>query len=81
VGLVDEERGTTTHPLEPSLDTTLERPVKVDRKSGGSVVCMRTLTASKGHRATSAMSSADALAVRYSEVFHWLAFSSPTRSL
>lgn len=70
-----------TDPDTPSLATTLEIPLNVPRKSGGMVVCMRTLTDSKGHSARSAISSADALAVKYSEVFHRLAFSWPTRSL
>lgn len=56
--------GRVPYPPTPSLETTLEMPVKVDLKSGGMVVCMRTLTASKGHRAMSAINSADALAVR-----------------
>ena len=53
-----------TYPDTPSLETTEEIPLKVPLRSGGMVVCMRTLTASKGHRATSAMNSAEALAVR-----------------
>lgn len=69
------------YPDTPSLEITLESPVNVPLKSGGMVVCMRTLTDSNGQRATSAMNSADALAVRYSEVFHRFAFSTPTRSL
>ena len=53
-----------THPAVPSLAVIVERPLKVPVANGGMVVCMRTLTASKGQRAKSAMNSADALAVR-----------------
>lgn len=70
-----------SYPATPSFETMLEIPLKVDLNSGGIVVCVRTLTASNGQRATSAMSSAEALAVRYNEVFQRLAFSAPTKSL
>lgn len=70
-----------TYPETPSLATTEEIPLKVPRRSGGMVVCMRTLTDSNGQRATSAMNSAEALATRYKDVFHSAARSCPTRSL
>jgi hypothetical protein len=76
---VDSEE-TQTYPATPSLPMTWEIPEKVPLNSGGIVVCVRTLTASNGHRATSAMNSADALAARYTEVFHLWARSGPTRS-
>lgn len=58
------------YPPTPSVDMTSLSPVNVDRKSGGIVVCERTLTDSNGQSATSAISSAEALATRYSDVFH-----------
>jgi hypothetical protein len=51
-------------PAAPSLATTLEIPWKVPVKVGGMVVCMRTLTASKGQSAMSARNSALAEAAR-----------------
>ena len=53
-----------THPATPSEAVTLEIPLKVPVAKGGMVVCIRTLTASNGQRATSAMTSAEALATR-----------------
>jgi len=47
---------------------------------GGIVVCIRTLTASKGQRPTSAMNSAEADAVKYSTVLYLAAASSPANS-
>lgn len=53
-----------TYPDTPSWETTEDIPLNVPLRVGGIVVCMRTLTDSNGHKATSAMSSAEALAVR-----------------
>lgn len=53
-----------TYPAVPSLPVMVEIPLNVPLAKGGMVVCIRTFTASNGHRATSAMSSAVALAVR-----------------
>lgn len=69
-----------TYPATPSLPVMTERPENVPLAKGGMVVCMRTLTASKGQRARSAMNSAEALAARYSEVLYLYARSSPARS-
>lgn len=52
------------YPAVPSFPVTVEIPLNVPLANGGMVVCMRTLTASKGHKAISAMNSADALALR-----------------
>lgn len=53
-----------SYPAVPSFPVMVEIPLNVPLANGGMVVCMRTLTASKGHKATSAMNSADALALR-----------------
>lgn len=52
------------YPAVPSFPVMVEIPLNVPLANGGIVVCMRTFTASKGHKATSAMNSADALALR-----------------
>jgi len=69
------------HPAVPSFPVMVVIPAKVPVVNGGMVVCIRTLTASNGQSATSAINSADALAVRYREVFQRRALSSPTMSL
>src|SRR5690348_8901266 len=56
-------------------------PEKVPVAKGGMVVCILTLIASNGQRATSAMSSADADAARYTAVLYFCAASGPTTSL
>lgn len=53
-----------SYPAVPSLPVIIEIPLNVPLAKGGIVVCIRTLTASKGQRATSAIISAEALAVR-----------------
>lgn len=53
-----------SHPPTPSLPMIVLIPFRVPVNWGGIVVCMRTLTASKGQRAMSAKNSAEALAVR-----------------
>lgn len=55
-------------PASPSFATTLLTPSRMFAAYGGSVVCMRTLTASHGHSAMSARNSALALAPRYTIV-------------
>lgn len=52
------------YPAVPSFPVMVEIPLNVPLANGGMVVCMRTLTASKGHKAMSAINSADALALR-----------------
>ena len=52
------------YPLVPSAAVIVWRPFIVPVANGGMVVCIRTLTASKGQRATSATNSAEALAAR-----------------
>lgn len=64
LGSRKEDDRCRTHPATPSLATTLEIPLKVPVISGGMVVWPRTLTDSNGHSAISAISSAEALAVR-----------------
>ena len=53
-----------TYPAVPSLPVIVEIPLNVPVANGGIVVCILTLTASKGHRAMSAKNSAEALAAR-----------------
>lgn len=53
-----------THPPKPSCATIFPHPSLNVLAYGGSVVCMRTLIASKGHRKRSAMNSALADAPR-----------------
>ena len=69
-----------TYPAVPSAALILEIPSRVPDAKGGRVVCVRTLTASNGHRAISAKNSAEAEALRYSQVLYLCAFSSPARS-
>lgn len=52
------------YPAVPSLAVIVDKPENVPLANGGIVVCMRTLTASNGQRAMSAMNSAEALAAR-----------------
>lgn len=52
------------YPAVPSFAVMELIPWKVPVKVGGTVVCMRTLTASKGQRPISAKNSAEAEAVR-----------------
>lgn len=52
------------HPAVPSFATIELMPAMAPGNSDGIVVCIRTFTASKGHRPTSAMASAVALAAR-----------------
>ena len=54
----------------PSLAVIVDIPLKAPVAKGGMVVCIRTLTASNGQSARSAMASAEALAVRYNEVLY-----------
>lgn len=58
------ETAMPTHPPTPSFPVMDEIPCIVPVKAGGMVVCIRTLTASNGHKPTSAMNSADAEAAR-----------------
>ena len=62
--ILNGEKLHATHPAVPSLPVIVEIPLNVPVAKGGMVVCIRTLTASKGQRARSAMNSAEALAVR-----------------
>ena len=70
-------KDSNTYPPHPSFAVIVLIPCRVPENAGGIVVCIRTLTASKGHSPTSAMNSAEAEALKNSRVLYLVAFSSP----